>query len=426
MRLRKTVKIAAVLLLTASLLTLWSCKKDGVSGDGIPFYDKEGGIICRIDTADSSKWKLEDKGFRFYVQYALNEAVELISDTDNCTAEEAEKKLFGGDYAIYTNFDETAYNGLKSAYVENAADVDYTYGGAVSDNSGRLLAIYSQSLSEDSRADYSTEKQKVYGLLTPVGVYAPALESKNVNWSSKISDDVDTLFCDNVKSPDPEAETAVLKEYGVKNSLDFLKEKFNINLSLPQEDSSAEKLVKGDFAEKLSPVQLVGIYQFLANGGYVYETRSVEGIYDSKGNVMYKSEDVYYKVTERSTADILNRLLQSAIVHGSVDSSAYCDNLSAGGRSGSGEEGSWFVGFTPQYVCAVWHGNELSYNSAPDLFSFAVSSFEHDYSLDYPTAQKIKATLYCTESGLSASDSCKKTSLGYYESDSLPKECGGH
>ena len=425
MKSRTLMKLIAVLILTVSLVSLWSCKKDGNSGKGVPFYDNEGGVICRLETADASKWKLKDKEVESYLRYSVDEALKLIVNTDKCTEEEAEKKLFGSDCAVYTNFDRSAFEGLKSAYVENAADVDYTYGGAVSDTSGNLLALYSKSLSDESKVDYSTAKQNIYGLLTPVGVYAPILESKQINWSSKVSNTDDIMLFDNVKSPDTKVEESILSEYGIQNSLDFLN-KLGVELSLENDAASAEKLVKGDLSEKFSPLQLVRVYQFIANGGYIYELNSVNEICDGKGNIIYQSESVFNKVTERYTADILNRLLQSAIVHGSVDSGAYCDNLSAGGRSGSGKEGSCFVGFTPQYVCAVWHGNELTYNSAPDLFSLAVSHFKHDYSLDYPTAQSVKAVLYCTETGLVASEGCKKTGLGYYEQTALPGICGKH
>lgn len=426
MKLRTTVKLLTVLILAASLVSLWSCKKDGDSGKGVPFYDNEGSVICRLETADTSKWKLKDKELEFYIRYSVDEALKLIADTDKCTEEEAEKKLFGSDLAVYTNFDRSAFEGLKAAYVENAADVDYSYGGAVSDITGNLLALYSKAVSDESNVDYSTAKQKVYGVLNPIGVYAPVLESKQLDWSSIVSSTDSVMLFDNVKSQDAEVEEDILSEYGIQNSLDFLKERFNVELSLENDADSAEKFVKGDFSEKYSPLQLVRVYQFMANGGYIYELKSVNDICDSKGNIIYHSESVFNKVTERYTADILNKLLQGAIVHGSKDSGAYCDNLSAGGRSGSGKDGSCFVGFTPQYVCAVWHGNELSYNSAPDLFSLAVSHFEHDYSLDYPTAQSVKAVLYCTETGARASDGCKKTGLGYYEQTCLPDICNKH
>ncbi len=95
-----------------------------------------------------------------------------------------------------------------------------------------------------------------------------------------------------------------------------------------------------------SPLQIAAAYSAFANGGKKVEPR------------LTKSPDLEIdkQIIQPSTAFIVTDMLAGVIDHGTGRAARGLENISAvAGKTGTSRDG-WFVGYTPNLVCAVWVG----------------------------------------------------------------------
>ena len=86
---------------------------------------------------------LADNEYRAYLDIVLSEAAGIIGDIRDCDTKEAERLLLSEGYVIYTNLDCDIYASLKKAYEQEEGGL--SFGAAVTDLRGDLLAVYSGS-----------------------------------------------------------------------------------------------------------------------------------------------------------------------------------------------------------------------------------------------------------------------------------------
>jgi penicillin-binding protein 1B len=95
-----------------------------------------------------------------------------------------------------------------------------------------------------------------------------------------------------------------------------------------------------------SPLQIAAAYAAFANGGKRVAPR------------LTKSPPVEFdrQIIQPSTAFIVTDMLAGVIDHGTARAARGLENISAvAGKTGTSRDG-WFVGYTPNLVCAVWVG----------------------------------------------------------------------
>jgi penicillin-binding protein 1B len=93
-------------------------------------------------------------------------------------------------------------------------------------------------------------------------------------------------------------------------------------------------------------LQVAAAYAAFANGGYRIEPRLTSGSEVQQGR----------SVIQPSTAFIVTDMLEGVIDHGTARSATALQKTSAvAGKTGTSRDG-WFVGYTPNLVCAVWVG----------------------------------------------------------------------
>ena len=450
-------KFAAGFLAAAAVMqcaVLSGCSKKAPERE-LTVLSGDGRTVAAL-TRSTFAQTLADNEYRAYLDIVLSEAAGIIGDIRDCDTKEAERLLLSEGYVIYTNLDCDIYASLKKAYEQEEGGL--SFGAAVTDLRGDLLAVYSGGARTEEYHNRAAAKAQPYSAFKPLSVYAPAIENGLASWSSvyedspykKISGDDgseqdwpanatgtytyrETTVYDAVKQSLNTVAVKCMQTVGVFNSMNFLKNKFGI--SLESEKSSAamygEEEVIGNVAlgylyDGLSPVDMAGYYQVFANGGIYNEPRAVSGICDKDGGTVYERVRTDSRVISETTAYIMNRLLQGVISPDGTGSGAACGDIPVGGKTGTGDGGNWFVGFTPQYSCAVWHGTEIGKNRAAEIFSRAVSEFESDTEKSFPDCIGVKAAAYCTESGMLLSDGCRKIDMGYYASDRMPAVCDKH
>lgn len=411
--------------------------------------------LCETVTGGQLE-NLEDAGHRAYVEIVLEEAIQILCVKEGCSLEEAEKRLAEENFSIYTNFDQAIYASMKSTY-EKYQENNLSFASAVTDLNGKLIAAYSGGESEEY-VNYVTTKTPPYSSFKPLSVYTPAIEKGLTNWSKAYEDspvkqvedsggvlrdwpanatgtytNEDMLVCEAIKKSTNTVAVKCLQEYGVLNSIEYLKERFGLFLNTEENMAYAvgEEEIIGNIAlgylfEGVSPVNMAGYYQVFANGGKYEAPKTIAKICASDGSVLYEAESNMKQVLNKEVVYVMNLLLRGVVNPGGTADSIQIENVEVGGKTGTGEIGNWFVGFTPEYTCAVWHGKEIRNNNTDDMFAEMVSRFQHNEEAEYPKCGTVKEMVYCRESGKLVSGKCRQIDRGYYISGDTLETCDKH
>ena len=442
-------KIIAVFLSAVLALSFAGCTPKEY--EGFRVYDSQGAEIAVIKSLPLDSAKLSDPLLAAYIDIAFAEAAEAISAEQRVSLEKAEKILLGG-YGIWTNLDSSFYSAIKGALNEGE---DLQLGCAVTNLNGALIAAYSAG--EEGR-NFAAMRTQPYSSLKPLAIYMQGIEDGKINYSSAYMDspiktvtnaegaasdwpsnadgkylNKDVAMSYAIKRSLNTVAVRCLTDIGLENSVDYLINKLGMPLEFEAErikNVGAEEVVGsvalGYIYNGVSPVDMAGYYQCFANGGKYAEPTAVRKICDKSGRLIFENKAEPEQLIKPETAFIMNSLLQKVVSPEGTGAKAAIKGVPAGGKTGTGENGNWFVGFTPQYSCAVWHGSGLGKNNAAQMFANIMSSAESDKNMKYPSCDKVRQALYCKVSGGLVSAGCAEAEMGYYISDNLPEKCKIH
>ncbi len=429
---------------------LWGCGKD--SGQ-VQVLDRNGAVMVTLDRQtvdDVSSYPAEH---RAYLEFVMSEVRSVISEKEGCAREAVSGLLLKDNCRIHTAYDPAVGESLVAAYGQyNQNGLEFA--GAVTDLQGWLVAAYSGTGTE-AYINFAVAPTPPYSSFKPLSVYAPALAAGQIRYSSVLLDspvkqlEENGVFTDwpanasgsyshqkvtveqAVKQSLNTVAVRCMEVLGLSNSFAFLQESFDLQLKFEQEYAAAygEQEIYGNVAlgylnEGVSPVAMAGYYQIFGNGGLYAQPMTVTRIL-SKDAVVYTGEPVLSQVLEPECAYIMNQLLQQVTIPGGTGQAAGGCGFPVAGKTGTGSKGNWFVGVTPEYSCAIWHGKQLEYNRAAEIFSAAVSGFAGQGG-EFPQCQTVEKGIYCTQTGLLAGEGCTDFALGYYCAGDLPEGCTVH
>lgn len=397
----------------------------------------------------------DDKALSSFLDVAETQSSDILKGLLNCSKETAKKQLKSGGYRIETTFDAEISEQVESALLENGG---CKTAAAVTDNAGKILACYSS----ESETNLALTPTRPCSSFKPLSVYAPAIENNKAVWSSVKPDTAVKQVLDssgNLYDWPPNANnrytneninlsraikescnTVAVKwllELGVGNSMDFLTRKLGIKLDREQQVSALKgdneilaNLGLGYLYDGVSPIDMAGYYQIFADGGLYAKPYAVTAISDKNGKVIYSADISSNRVIKEETAFIMNKLLQTPVTKGGTAESAAIDGIKVGGKTGTSSDGAdnWFVGFTPDLTCAVWHGpsdGEKTANKAPKLFFNIVSGIKSERK-EFPACNNVLQKVYCKESGMLLSNKCTQMETGYFSSENTPGKCNIH
>lgn len=105
-----------------------------------------------------------------------------------------------------------------------------------------------------------------------------------------------------------------------------------------------------------TPLELAAAYTVFANGGRRVEPNVIARATDASGADVISSATQVRQVIEPATAYMMTDMLSDVIEHGTARSARGSVKKTAiAGKTGTSRDG-WFVGYTPNLVCAVWVG----------------------------------------------------------------------
>lgn len=406
--------------------------------------------VFAVVGSDKAIEKHENKA---YLEIVVDEAVKIISEKEKLSERKAKKELLGGGYTIYTAFNKEMNQKLYE--VLGNSDQPKQVAAVITDLNAHICGVYSSS--DEKNTNFATKVNLPCSALKPLSVYAPAIDNETINWFSRYEDSPYTYNPDGpwpqnankyyteqyiyinkaIKESINTVAVKCLADYGVENSIKFLEENFNVPLKTEKAlmesggpDAILGNLALGALIDGLTAVDMAGYYQIFANGGKYQAPKAILKICNKEGKTIYTSEYSPKQVIKSSTADIMNQLLKGTVSTGGTGESAKCENVEVAGKTGTDDDfkNNWFVGVTPEYSCAVWHGQNTT-NIAASLFGKiipAVYSEKTDYIKEFRYTSGIRKVGYCMDSGKQFKLGCSLIDIGYYEQNNVPEICDMH
>jgi penicillin-binding protein 1A len=149
-------------------------------------------------------------------------------------------------------------------------------------------------------------------------------------------------------------------------------------------------------SEEVTVLDMATAYCCFANGGNRVEPTTIERVYDCDGVLVDEPVPTRERVLSMHTAYTMNQMLQGVVSHG-TGTAAGGLGVPTAGKTGTTDDhrDTWFVGLTPQLVCAVWGGRDTGemgggyggHICAPtfkDIVSGALDAIGRDTKLDFP------------------------------------------
>lgn len=420
--------------------------------------DYNGNVIAEIHYDDGLTVKCDDK-YSTYVDIVLDEAIQLVEDSCDIDEDSSKKKLVA-DNMIINTYCRTEYQEEMSEIV-NSYETRLQGNCAVvlNDINGRILGAVSQSKDNDN---YTSKPTYAGSVIKPLSAYGPAVEKGVINWSDKLTDEPymevtdengrkrmwpqnvspytysDVFVADAVAKSLNTIAIKTLNAEGVDYAADYLADRFGINVEYEkkqiekgQPDKALSGIGLGYLNAGVTVKDMAGYYQVFANGGIYIESHSINSIEEDSGVEFYcdNKSDRQKRVFSEQTAYILNRMLQGVVSENGTANKISVEGVDVVGKTGTTDnyENNWFVGVTPQYVCAVWNGQDNGIFNADEkmiqyIFNDIVSKLNQE-GLDYKVPAGIKKIEICEKTGLAATNACESTRYGYFKDSDEVKEC---
>jgi penicillin-binding protein 1B len=108
--------------------------------------------------------------------------------------------------------------------------------------------------------------------------------------------------------------------------------------------------------KEVTPLELAAAYASFANGGRRVEPKIIASVGEPPATHVIQNDDARLQVISPTTAYMITNMLLAVIDHGTARRARTAlKGTAVAGKTGTSRDG-WFVGYTPNLVCAVWIG----------------------------------------------------------------------
>lgn len=451
---RKLLVMLSVIVGIIAVFIAVVCVSLSDKDNEIKIFDKDLKLVATIkENGDIGYAEGYNKHFDEYISVVVDEITTHYSETAGVKYEQANKKFFRYAKEVYTNLDADVLLQIVESYLSSDVADKANFASVVTDVNGRILGLYGKGSEEQAYCLYKTYAGSA---IKPLSVYAPAIESGRVHWSSAIKDEPfktvtysdgrsgpwptnandkytyeNMLLVDALKKSINTVAVKLLSDYSIKKSMSFLESNFSIDLEYEKSLVSqyGEEEVLGNIAlgylyKGVSALDMAGFYQIFANGGMYTKPYAVISVKGEKG-ISYETEPVTKRVLSAETSKIMVEMLKSVLHDGGTAKDAYVDGLEVAGKSGTSDnyKDNWFVGCTPDYVCSVWHSNiDKRSNIADEIFGEIIGDLPTK-ECKFPLTMNVALVYYCKVTGLRKGNNCQRAETGYYYKANVPGLC---
>lgn len=308
----------------------------------------------------------------------LSSYLDMVVKEAKNEYELSNEELYEGGYRIVVGVDETiqeiSYNAMQNdqLYPGSQPGVEGTF-LLMDEKTGVIVAAHGARDYKKGDLNRVYVKQQPGSVMKPLAVYGPALELDNYAPYSLLVDqkrsygdytpkNYDNRYAGSVSMYEALMQSKnapavwLLNEIGIDYSKKYLS-KMDINLS-----ENGLGIALGGLSEGVTPIDLVKAYRPFAHKGEVIEPHTILQVYNEKDELVSHSTSKTKQVFKPQTAWDMTRMLESVVEDGTGQQGSYDKALA--GKTGSTQHqyapgktnDAWFVGYTPQYVGAVWMG----------------------------------------------------------------------
>lgn len=197
----------------------------------------------------------------------------------------------------------------------------------------------------------------------------------------------------------------------------------------------------GGLKQGVSPLEMASAYGTLAAGGKRTVPYGLLEVADSSGEVLYSGESSATQALDPSVAFITTDILTGVLSRGTGTAARI--GRPAAGKTGTTQEyrDAWFVGYTPELVCAVWvgypdsqvemksvHGRAVTGGSFPaEIWArFMQGALGKTPAKEFVRPKGVSSAKICTDSGVAATEWCPTVITSVYLSKFPPESCPLH
>lgn len=418
-----------------------------------------GGSIAGISPQAQYASRMPDAA---YLDAMTEQIVTDLMHTKSVTREDAFAMLYADGVTVETPFSPAMQSAVDAVYTDDASFSEN--GGAfpqsacaVMDYAGNVLAIAAGNHGNTAYNRAFRTLHSIGSAVKPLSVYAPALQSRMIMFSSIVEDEPLTnagtpnAFPQNyngvydgkitltyaLRQSKNTIPVRLMNALGGSTCLAFLRDGCGFT-TLTDQDNNPSALAYGSFQNGVSVTELAAAYQMFGNGGMYYTPRFYTRVTDKAGNVLTERKDAGKQVLDAADAWIMNRLLYYnvskddgiALAARLDDGSEVCGKTGTAGNGSGSDTDRLFVGMTPEYCAAVWIGYDAK-NAAIDRLEYKLPGAVWKQIMEkadrkqtaFTPEESVTAAAFCTETGLLAGGNCPQTEIGYYRTDNLPQKC---
>lgn len=410
----------------------------------------------------------------WYVDMVIEDVMRDLMSEYGYNRTMANLVLYTGGLKIYTEMDPEVQTILEEYYAKTSHfygigdDITPQSSMIVLDSeNGAILGVVGGV--GEKRANriqnFATQTLRPAGsVVKPLSVYAPAMESGHLLWST-VYDDVPVNFgkynLDPTKGKivEPVAwpknspnvyrgltnvnyalahsvntvTVRALEDLGVENAFDFLYNELSIK-SLIREGSTASgtyitdmdiaALALGQMNYGVTVKEITAAYSIFPTQGIYHRARSYDQVTDGQGSILLEQKYHGEAVLSEGNADVMNRLLENVVREGTATSISLKNKISCAGKTGTTQNNydRWYIGYTPKVIGGVWYGYEypksLSGNNQCLAIWDEVMTEIHEAKgwLENPAqftrSDEVIEAEYCADSGLLPTEVCHRDPRG--------------
>lgn len=444
----------------------------------------------------------------YYVDAVIDNVIKDLSEKYGYSSEIASRVLYSGGLKIVTAMDpfvqetiDSVFSRTDHRFLDNASGILPQASMVIVDpESGAVLGL-AGSLGEKTAnrsLNRATQSRRQCGSsIKPLTAYGPALDKGLITYGTVLDDTpYETFTAKNSPTGKPRAwptnaaggfrglvtmNYAVNKSLntipvklvdmlGVENSFKFLTEDLEFSSVVERvvtqsgdvlSDKGLAPLALGGFTYGVTTMEMAAGFTMFANRGIYSSPMLYHQVLDNQNVVILSQTENKKIVIKESTAYIMTKMLQNALVDGTGryltlgKKSAGTPMVDVAGKTGStnDDRDRYFVGYTPYYVGACWFGYDSNKslagfntttagtnNPALTLWDYVMIKLHQNIEKtnggmfrSFSRPSNIVEVEYCIDSGKLPSEACshdprgKRTDIGYFELGTEPREeCDTH
>ena len=308
-----------------------------------------------------------------YLDLVMKEAAKKYSISIN--------ELKRGGYRIIVNIDEQAQKIAYESFKEDSYFPGNTEGveGAfvmLEAESGQVKVALGGRDYQLGDLNRVTVKRQPGSVIKPLAVYGPAmmldyqpyslLKDEELAYDGYVARNYDGQYEGEISLYEALVQSKntstvwLLDQIGINTSKNYLEK---MHMDIPDEGLA---IGLGGLSEGLTPLNMVEGYRAFAHDGEIIDPYTISHIYNQDDELIAEANPISTEVFNSQVAWNMTEILSHTVEAGTAQQGEYTKALA--GKTGSTEhphaEGmvkdAWFVGYTPEYVTALWMGYDRS------------------------------------------------------------------